>query len=103
MAFILNHQQHWFALRRFGNLNDLDNGHWFNLNSFLPAPEWVSKLYLGMVLSQAENEGLIPRDTSTSSINVVKLLAQVILFLLYDHSTKDPELYCHIQKQMKLL
>ena len=29
----------------------------FNLNSFLSAPEWVGKLYLGMVLQQAETEG----------------------------------------------
>ncbi|KIJ49494.1 hypothetical protein M422DRAFT_27859 [Sphaerobolus stellatus SS14] len=57
MAFILNHQQHWFSLRRFGNLEDPENGHWFNLNSFLQEPEWVGKLYLGMVLSQAEDEG----------------------------------------------
>ena len=63
MAFILNLQQHWFTLRRFGNANanvDLDdgNGHWFNLNSFLLSPEWVGKLYLGMVLQQAEDEGV---------------------------------------------
>ncbi|KAF8973251.1 Josephin-domain-containing protein [Flammula alnicola] len=62
LAFILNLEQHWFTLRRFGNANanvDLDdgNGHWFNLNSFLPAPQWVGKLYLGMVLQQAESEG----------------------------------------------
>jgi hypothetical protein len=57
MAFILNHQEHWFSLRRFGSLADPDNGHWFNLNSFLSEPEWVGKLYLGMVLSQAEDEG----------------------------------------------
>ena len=58
----MNLQQHWFTLRRFGsasaNINqDEGNGHWFNLNSFLPRPEWVSKLYLGMVLQQAETEG----------------------------------------------
>jgi len=57
MAYILNHQDHWFSLRRVGNLADPDSGHWFNLNSFLSEPEWVSKLYLGMVLSQAEDEG----------------------------------------------
>ncbi|KAF8906515.1 Josephin-domain-containing protein [Gymnopilus junonius] len=62
LAFILNLEQHWFTLRRFGDANaniDLDdgNGHWFNLNSFLPFPEWVGKLYLGMVLQQAETEG----------------------------------------------
>lgn len=33
------------------------DGHWSNLNSFLTAPEWVEKLYLGMVLQQAESEG----------------------------------------------
>ncbi|KAA1473940.1 Josephin-domain-containing protein [Dentipellis sp. KUC8613] len=62
LAFILNLNQHWFTLRRFGDATpqiDLDqgNGHWFNLNSFLDAPEWVSKTYLGMVLQQAETEG----------------------------------------------
>jgi ataxin-3 len=62
LGFILNLQQHWFTLRRFGNANanidqDEGNGHWFNLNSFLPQPEWVGKLYLGMVLQQAETEG----------------------------------------------
>ncbi|KAG5724194.1 Ataxin-3 [Termitomyces sp. T112] len=62
LAFILNLNQHWFTLRRFGHAepninNDVGNGHWFNLNSFLPQPEWVGKLYLGMVLQQAESEG----------------------------------------------
>lgn len=62
LAFILNLEQHWFTLRRFGqadpNLdNDHGDGHWFNLNSFLPEPEWVGKLYLGMVLQQAESDG----------------------------------------------
>jgi Ataxin-3 len=37
---------------------DPGDGHWFNLNSFLSAPEWVGKLYLGMVLQQAESEGM---------------------------------------------
>ncbi|KAJ7770222.1 Josephin-domain-containing protein, partial [Mycena maculata] len=49
LAFILNYEQHWFTLRRFGP-------HWFNLNSF-SEPEWISKLYLGMVLQQAEADG----------------------------------------------
>ncbi|KAF9566746.1 Josephin-domain-containing protein [Agrocybe pediades] len=62
LGFILNLQQHWFTLRRFGNANpnvdlDVGDGHWFNLNSFLPEPEWVGKLYLGMVLQQSEAEG----------------------------------------------
>ncbi|TFY72226.1 hypothetical protein EVG20_g798 [Dentipellis fragilis] len=62
LAFILNLNQHWFTLRRFGDASpqialDQGNGHWFNLNSFLDAPEWVSKTYLGMVLQQAESEG----------------------------------------------
>ncbi|KZP34624.1 Josephin-domain-containing protein [Athelia psychrophila] len=62
LAFILNYHQHWFTLRRFGPafpsmIEDPGDGHWYNLNSFLAAPEWVSKLYLGMVLQQAESEG----------------------------------------------
>ncbi|WOO82288.1 Ataxin-3 [Vanrija pseudolonga] len=51
-AFILNLESHWFALRRFG-----DSTRWYNLNSFLPAPEWISPTYLQMVLKQAEEEG----------------------------------------------
>ncbi|KAI0266700.1 Josephin-domain-containing protein [Gloeopeniophorella convolvens] len=54
-AFILNYEHHWFTLRRFGAAEGA--GHWFNLNSFLDQPEWVSKTYLGMVLQQAEAEG----------------------------------------------
>ncbi|KAI0369654.1 Josephin-domain-containing protein [Pilatotrama ljubarskyi] len=64
MGFILNQSQHWYALRRFGRVSpdpsldaDPGDGHWFNLNSFLPAPERIGKLYLGMFLQQAEAEG----------------------------------------------
>ncbi|KAI9442280.1 Josephin-domain-containing protein [Lactarius indigo] len=54
-AFILNYDQHWFALRRFGSSEGA--GYWFNLNSFLDRPEWIGETYLGMVLQQAEAEG----------------------------------------------
>ncbi|KAJ8475035.1 hypothetical protein ONZ45_g15743 [Pleurotus djamor] len=62
LAFILNYEQHWFTLRRFGPAmthpdEDPGEGHWFNLNSFLPSPEWVGKLYLGLLLQQAEADG----------------------------------------------
>ena len=63
LAFILNLNEHWFTLRRFGaipkGIDDLypGQGHWFNLNSFLRKPEWVGKLYLSMVLQQSEEEG----------------------------------------------
>ncbi|KAI0330986.1 Josephin-domain-containing protein [Cubamyces sp. BRFM 1775] len=64
MGFILNQSQHWYTLRRFGEVSpdpsldaDPGNGHWFNLNSFLRAPERIGKLYLGMFLQQAEAEG----------------------------------------------
>ncbi|KAH6914058.1 machado-joseph disease 1 [Coprinopsis sp. MPI-PUGE-AT-0042] len=62
LGFILNLEQHWFTLRRFGPAlpsisDDPGEGHWFNLNSFNTAPEWVSKTYLGMVLQQSEAEG----------------------------------------------
>ncbi|KAK7053302.1 hypothetical protein VNI00_003928 [Paramarasmius palmivorus] len=62
LAFILNHQQHWYTLRRFGpafpNLDeDPGEGHWFNLNSFSVSPEWVGKLYLGMFLQEVERQG----------------------------------------------
>ncbi|CAE6418316.1 unnamed protein product [Rhizoctonia solani] len=55
LAFVLNLEQHWFTIRRFGHPKR--KGHWFNLNSFLESPEWVGNTYLGMVLQQAEKEG----------------------------------------------
>ena len=63
LAFVLNFEEHWFTLRRFGAAEpDLSKdpgvGHWFNLNSCIPEPEWVSRTYLGMVLQQAETEGV---------------------------------------------
>ncbi|CEH16285.1 Ataxin 3/Josephin [Ceraceosorus bombacis] len=51
LAFILNLEQHWFCLRRFGP------GWWFNLNSCIDAPAWVGPSYLGALLDQAESEG----------------------------------------------
>jgi Ataxin-3 len=36
---------------------DPGDGHWFNLNSFEPQPKWIGKLYLDLVLQQAEAEG----------------------------------------------
>ncbi|KAF7793892.1 hypothetical protein EIP86_005014 [Pleurotus ostreatoroseus] len=64
LAFILNCNQHWYTLRRFGRVSpdpaleaDPGGGHWFDLNSFLPEPHWIGKTFLGMVLQQAELEG----------------------------------------------
>lgn len=51
-GFILNLASHWFTLRRFGY-----STRWYNLNSFLPEPQWISPTYLDMVLKQAEAEG----------------------------------------------
>ncbi|KAG8734282.1 hypothetical protein FRC10_011802 [Ceratobasidium sp. 414] len=68
LAFVLNLEQHWFTLRRFGHRHG--KGFWFNLNSFLPSPEWVGSTYLGMVLQQAEQEGysvFVVRPTDASS------------------------------------
>ncbi|KAF9071738.1 Josephin-domain-containing protein [Rhodocollybia butyracea] len=59
-AFIFNQQQHWYTLRRFGPSESFENtvsGHWFNLNSSIPEPEWVSKLYLSMFIHAAEADG----------------------------------------------
>ncbi|CAK5281571.1 unnamed protein product [Mycena citricolor] len=50
LAFVLNSEQHWYTFRRFAS-------HWYNLNSFVAKPEWVSPLYLGALLQQAERDG----------------------------------------------
>ncbi|EGO25284.1 hypothetical protein SERLADRAFT_414930 [Serpula lacrymans var. lacrymans S7.9] len=62
LAFILNQNQHWYTIRRFGTANpdptvDSGNGHWFNLNSFESSPQWVGRLYLDVFLQQAESDG----------------------------------------------
>ena len=54
-AFILNCDQHWFTLRRFGVSDGV--GPWFNLDSSLERPEWVSETYLAVLLQQAEADG----------------------------------------------
>ncbi len=54
-AFILNCDQHWFTLRRFGDSEGV--GPWFNLDSSLDRPKWISETYLGIWLQQAEADG----------------------------------------------
>lgn len=69
-GFILHLAQHWFPLRRFAP--NPPHGaaikRWYNLNSFLQQPEWISPTYLKMVLTQAEQEGysvFVVRRTGT--------------------------------------
>ncbi|KAI8924872.1 Josephin-domain-containing protein [Entophlyctis helioformis] len=52
-AFICNLDQHWFTLRRFGG----SPNRWYNLNSTLNEPQYVSDTYLGMLITQLEAEG----------------------------------------------
>lgn len=89
LAFILNYEQHWFTLRRFGP-------HWFNLNSF-SEPEWISKLYLGMVLQQAEADGysvfaVTQADTSTPSALPHTAADDLAATLPEPHSANRPNL-----------
>ncbi|KAG0333357.1 Ataxin-3 [Podila humilis] len=52
-AFICNLDQHWYTLRRFGP----STHRWYDLNSMLRHPQYMSATYLGMTLSQLEAEG----------------------------------------------
>ncbi|KAL4073894.1 Josephin-domain-containing protein [Scleroderma citrinum] len=54
LAFILNQNQHWYTLRRFGLA---EHGVWFNLDSSEPRPQWIGKTYLAIFLQQAEQDG----------------------------------------------
>ncbi|KAG6831744.1 hypothetical protein H0H92_007896 [Tricholoma furcatifolium] len=99
LAFILNLEQHWFTLRRFGHAepnfqNDIGEGHWFNLNSFLPEPEWVGKLYLGMVLQQAEDEGYsvfaVTQIDPSAPVAVPRTVADEIASTLPEPSSSRP-------------
>ncbi|KAK4877410.1 hypothetical protein RN001_009916 [Aquatica leii] len=49
-AFICNHKDHWFTIRRIGS-------QWFNLNSLLPMPELISNTHLSLILAQLRNDG----------------------------------------------
>ncbi|RIB27128.1 Machado-joseph disease protein MJD, partial [Gigaspora rosea] len=51
--YICNLREHWFTLRRFGGIKS----RWYNLDSLLNGPEWISQIYLGMLLNQLETEG----------------------------------------------
>lgn len=50
VGFIINHQEHWYALRKINN-------HWWNLDSLIERPEHVSPFYLSAYLAQLRNEG----------------------------------------------
>lgn len=52
-AFIMNLSQHWLPLRRFAGRSD----RWYNLNSLLVSPEWLSSEYLSLAINTAEDEG----------------------------------------------
>jgi ataxin-3 len=53
VAYICNLNEHWFTLRKFGG----HSTRWYNLDSLLKEPEWISPTYLGMLLSQLETNG----------------------------------------------
>ncbi|KAG8984339.1 hypothetical protein FRB90_005390 [Tulasnella sp. 427] len=124
-GFILNLEQHWYALRRFGQLGH--NFHWFNLNSFETEPKWISTTFLGMTLQQAEDEGYsvfvvkaldplgdnaqdplpcgaddiavtIPPQTSNPNISNISNLAMQDLGLDLDD---DPELQMALQASLQ--
>lgn len=50
----MNHDLHWFTLRRFGQSAD----RWYNLNSMAEdTPKWIGPTFLSMAIAQAEAEG----------------------------------------------
>ncbi|CAB3397164.1 unnamed protein product [Caenorhabditis bovis] len=49
-AFLCNHNEHWFVLRKFGN-------QWFELNSIKNGPKLLSDTYVGILLHQLNAEG----------------------------------------------
>ncbi|GAA5870782.1 hypothetical protein JCM3774_001676 [Rhodotorula dairenensis] len=51
-GFLLNHQLHWFSIRQFGNAD-----RFYNLDSCIPKPTWISAMYLGLTLREMELQG----------------------------------------------
>lgn len=91
----MNQNQHWYTLRRFGNASpiledDPGEGHWFNLNSALDSPEWISKTYLGMFLQQAETEGTVIRHHASSPLrSEFKQLVGYSVFAIVQANAND--------------
>lgn len=71
-GFVLNHQLHWYTVRYVllskhlsSDLNKVISNfsrfgspeRFYNLNSQLEKPEWISATYLGLFLREAENQG----------------------------------------------
>ncbi|KAJ3212309.1 Ataxin-3 [Entophlyctis luteolus] len=52
-AFILNLNEHWLTLRKFGN----SRNRWYNLDSTTSGPTHISEFYLQALLSQLSAEG----------------------------------------------
>ncbi|GAA6022860.1 hypothetical protein JCM11491_007021 [Sporobolomyces phaffii] len=50
-AFLLNHQLHWFSIRRFAK------NRFYNLDSCIAEPTWISEMYLGLQLREFELRG----------------------------------------------
>ncbi|POW20614.1 hypothetical protein PSHT_03310 [Puccinia striiformis] len=72
-AFILNHDLHWFTLRRFGQSVD----RWYNLNSMADdSPKWIGPTFLSMAIAQAEAEVLpVPPSSDPSAPQPGSLLS----------------------------
>lgn len=49
-GFIVNHGDHWFAIRRIGE-------HWFDLNSTQAKPKYISSTYVDMFLTTLQQAG----------------------------------------------
>lgn len=56
-AFIFNMESHWFCIRRFNSPSAKSSPVFFNLNSLLSKPEYMSNLYLTEYLKQMQKEG----------------------------------------------
>ena len=50
IGFIVNRDDHWFSIRKI-------NDKWWNLNSSLKKPEYISDFYLGAFLTQLASDG----------------------------------------------
>ena len=52
-GYICNLNQHWYTLRRFGG----SRARWYNLNSTLKTPAYVTETYLELLLTQITEQG----------------------------------------------
>lgn len=86
-AFICHHQNHWFCIRKFGY-------EWFNLNSLLSGPKYMSDTYLAEFLNELQSSGytifvvsgVFPQCDADKLVNETQLSLRYLYAITNNHN-----------------